>query len=190
MDFLGVLVEVAPEATSGAGLGPVLDHFNNMLAGRAQAGFISSQSLATLSKVSSLCSTHHQVLFVHKLWPLMTWQQHCCRGSERAHVGVQVTSALHSFLGQAMPVPAAPQDAQQEGTAPAVPLVNLRCRPVAGGKSASGAVSGFCRQATTCMSCSNHAPHWLPVSGACQSNLLQLKSGSAAQGRHRGWLPQ
>ena len=52
MDFLGMLMAAAPQAASGSALGPILDHFTNMLATPARAASITSQSLPRLFKVS------------------------------------------------------------------------------------------------------------------------------------------
>ena len=53
MDFLGVLMAAAPQAAAGSALGPILDHFSNMLATPARAASITSQSLPRLHKVST-----------------------------------------------------------------------------------------------------------------------------------------
>ena len=52
MDFLGLLVAAAPQAASGHAMGPILNHFADMLATPARAASITSQSLPRLFKVS------------------------------------------------------------------------------------------------------------------------------------------
>ena len=134
MEFLGELVEVAPQAASGASLGPVLDHFTNVLAGRAQAGSISSHSLARLAKASRPGAPS-------SLRPSQR------RARRYNTAGAQVTGALHSFLGRALPLPGAAREAEHdEGTTQAAPLFSMRCSQPAGLASAGARAPTFCRR--------------------------------------------
>ena len=59
MNFLGLLMAAAPQAAAGSALGPILDHFSNMLGTPARAASLTSQSLPRLFKVSTWCMRTH-----------------------------------------------------------------------------------------------------------------------------------